>query len=130
MARILVADDHPELVELLQAVLAGEGHTVDAVLGGQAALERLEQTVYDLVLCDLAMPEVDGVAVCRAVAQLASPRPAVLLMTGYAGTPTHGDFLQTTHAMVLTKPVRLDRLREHRRCRRAGRSQPSGRRPR
>jgi len=64
MARILV-EDHAELVELLQAVLEGEGHTVDAVLGGQAALERLEQTVYDRVLCDLAMLEVDGVAVCR-----------------------------------------------------------------
>jgi CheY-like chemotaxis protein len=34
--------------------------------GGQAALERLEQTVYDPALCDLEMPEVDGVAICRA----------------------------------------------------------------
>jgi CheY-like chemotaxis protein len=41
--------------------------------GGQAALERLEQTVYDPALCDLEMPEVDGVAICRAGGQLASP---------------------------------------------------------
>jgi len=98
MGRILVADDHADLVELLQTVLEGEGYPVDAVLGGQGALERLEQTVYDLVLCDLAMPEVDGVAVYCAGAQLASPRR----VRGYLHA---GDVLQTTYAVVLTKPV-------------------------
>jgi CheY-like chemotaxis protein len=41
MGRILVADDHADLVELLQTMLEGEGYTVDAVLGGQGALELL-----------------------------------------------------------------------------------------
>ena len=86
---------------------------MEAVLGGRAALERLGQTVYDLVVCDLAMPDVDGPAVAQAVEHLAPPRPALLLMTGYADGPTYGDFLQTTPADVLNKPVGIDALREH-----------------
>jgi two-component system NtrC family sensor kinase len=112
MARILVADDQPELAELIQAVLEGEGHAVDTVHGGESALERLKHTVYDLVVCDLQMPDADGAAVYRAVQQLAPPRPAMLLMTGYADTAPYGDFLQTTPAVVLNKPVGIDALRE------------------
>ena len=53
-------DDQVELAELIQAVLEGDGHAVEVVHGGQAALERLGQAVYDLVVCDLQMPDVDG----------------------------------------------------------------------
>ena len=112
MARILVVDDAPELGELIQTVLKDEGHAVEAVLGGQAALERLGQAVYDLVVCDLAMPDIDGATVARAVEHLAPPRPALLLMTGYADGPTYAEFLQTTPAIVLNKPVGIDALRE------------------
>ncbi len=70
MARILVVDDQPEVAELVQAVLKDDGHAADAVYSGQAALDRLTQTVYDLVVCDVRMPDVDGKAVFRAVAQL------------------------------------------------------------
>ena len=65
---------------------------------GRARSSSWEQTAYDPVPCDPAMPEVDGVAVCRAGAQLASPRR----VRGYLHA---GDILQTTHAVVLTKPV-------------------------
>ena len=112
MARILVVDDQPELAELIQVVLEADGHSVEAVNGGQAALERLGQSVYDLVVCDLQMPDVDGAALSRAVRLLAGPRPAMLLMTGYADSPTYGEFLQTTPAVVLSKPVGIDTLRE------------------
>jgi two-component system NtrC family sensor kinase len=113
MARILVVDDQPWLVALIQEVLERDGHVVDSVLGGQAALERLREHTYELVVCDLQMPDVDGAAVYRAVEQLAPRRPAVLLMTGYADTSAYGDFLQTTPAVVLNKPVGIDALREN-----------------
>ena len=50
MARILVVDDQPEVAELVQAVLKDEGHSADAVYSGRAALDRLAQTAYDLVV--------------------------------------------------------------------------------
>jgi CheY-like chemotaxis protein len=112
MARILVVDDQPEVAELVQAVLKDEGHAADAVYSGRAALDRLAQTVYDLVVCDVRMPDVDGKEVFRAVAQLGSPRPVVLFMTGYGDSPTDSEFLQTTAAVVLAKPLGIDALLE------------------
>lgn len=100
-------DDHPQLAELIQAVLEEAGHAVTAVSGGRAALDRLAEQGYDLVVCDLQMPDVDGTAVYRAVEQLAPPRPAMLLMTGY-----DTEFVQTTQAAVLSKPVGIDELRD------------------
>ena len=110
MARILVVDDQEEVAELVQAVLKNAGHAAEAVYSGQAALERLKQTVYDLVVCDVRMPEVDGRAVSRAIAHLVPPRPVLLFMTGYGDSPVESEFLQTTTAVVLAKPLGIDQL--------------------
>jgi DNA-binding response OmpR family regulator len=112
MTRILVVDDQPEVAELVQAVLKDEGYVADAVYSGQAALDQLQQTVYDLVVCDVRMPDIDGKAVFRAVAQLVPPRPIVLFMTGYGDNPTDAAFLQATAAVVLAKPLGIDALLE------------------
>jgi len=66
MARILVVDDQTELAELIQIVLEDQGHAVAAVGSGQAALARLAEAAYDLVICDLQMPEINGIAVSTA----------------------------------------------------------------
>jgi len=110
MARILVVDDQLEVAELVQAVLKDAGYAAEAVYGGQAALDRLTQTVYDLVVCDVRMPDVDGMAISRAVAQLVPPRPVVLFITGYGDSPTDSEFLQTTAVVVLAKPLGIDEL--------------------
>ncbi len=112
MARILVVDDHAQLAELIQAVLEEAGHAVTAASGGRAALDRLAEQGYDLIVCDLQMPDVDGTAVYRAVEQLAPPRPAMLLMIGYVEGSAYTEFVQTTHAAVLFKPVGIDELRD------------------
>jgi CheY-like chemotaxis protein len=91
-------------------VLEDDGYAVEAVHSGQAALDRLKRTAYDLVVCDVRMPDVDGSAVSRAVAQLVPPRPVVLFMTGYGDSPTDSDFLQATTAVVLAKPLGIDEL--------------------
>ena len=110
MARILVVDDQEEVAELVQAMLTDAGHAVEAVYSGQVALDRLKRTVYDLVVCDVRMPDVDGRAVFHAVGQLMPPRPIVLFMTGYGDSPTESEFLQTTGAVVLAKPFGIDEL--------------------
>jgi two-component system NtrC family sensor kinase len=112
MTRILVVDDEPEVAELVQAVLKDEGYAADAAYSGQAALDQLQQTVYDLVVCDVRMPDIDGKAIFRAVAQLVPPRPIVLFMTGYGDSPIDSAFLQTTAAVVVAKPLGIDALLE------------------
>jgi adenylate cyclase len=63
--RILVVDDVPENVRLLEAVLAPHGYDVVSATDGSAALELADSAKPDLVLLDVVMPEMDGYAVCR-----------------------------------------------------------------
>ena len=75
--RILVVDDTPENIRLLDAVLSPRGYTVEAVSSGAQAVERLaEEPLPDLVLLDIVMPEVDGYEVCRRIR--ATPATALL----------------------------------------------------
>lgn len=64
-ARILVVDDFPENVRLLEALLEPRGYEVLSANDGRAALELVESAQPDLVLLDVVMPELDGYAVCR-----------------------------------------------------------------
>src|SRR5712692_6527167 len=65
MARILVADDEPKLGKLVAEMLQLEGHEVVRVQGGRGALVELSARPFELVVTDLRMPEVDGLAVLR-----------------------------------------------------------------
>ena len=64
---ILVVDDIPENVRLLEAVLVPRGYTVVSATSGEAALELVERERPDLVLLDVVMPGMDGYAVCQAL---------------------------------------------------------------
>jgi CheY-like chemotaxis protein len=112
MARILVVDDQAELRQILRLVLTDEGYEVDSVDGGRAALERLAQHAYDLVVCDLSMPGLDGRAVYHAIEQQPPPRPAIVFVTGYADAGPYEEFLRTAQVPVVGKPFDINVLRE------------------
>ena len=82
---ILVVDDEPEVVAMLEEVLARDGHRVVTAPDGVAALELLRERRFDAVLCDLRMPRLDGPGLAR---ELAADRPdlaaRLVLMTGDA----------------------------------------------
>ena len=63
--RILSADDKPENLYMLEALLRGHGHTVDSVSNGLDALRLAERGVYDLIISDILMPRMDGFQLCR-----------------------------------------------------------------
>jgi len=77
-ARILVVDDDPHLREVLRYSLAREGYQVSEAVDGLAALERLAQDRFDLVVLDVLMPELDGLEVCRQLRRI-SDVPIVFL---------------------------------------------------
>lgn len=76
--RILVVDDEPAMVGAVAALIGSEGHRVIAAYDGAEALARFEEESPDLVLLDLAMPGMDGLAVCRAL-RARSPIPIIVL---------------------------------------------------
>ena len=120
--RILAVDDVPENLELLQLVLARDGHQVTLASGGQAALALLKAQAFDVVLLDLHMPDIDGFAVTtqwRAwqAQQGQAPTPVIALsasvllqdrqqafdvgMNGFAQKPLSVPCLQAEIARVL-----------------------------
>jgi CheY-like chemotaxis protein len=111
MARILVVDDDADVRELIELALAGEGHEVDSVDNGAAALKQLAQQAYDLIVCDLQMPDVDGRAIYRVIARRPSPRPAFLFVTGYADAGPYEEFLNAAQEPVVSKPFDINVLR-------------------
>jgi CheY-like chemotaxis protein len=80
---ILIAEDDPNLGEALVSYLREKGHTVDLARHGGEALDLLNRQHYSLILTDLVMPEVDGLAVLRAARQR-NPATLVVIMTGHA----------------------------------------------
>jgi two-component system NtrC family sensor kinase len=112
MPRVLIVDDEPVMRELIEVTLEDAGHAVESVESGRAALVRLAQHTYDLIVCDLHMPDRDGPAVYRAIARRPPPRPAFLFVTGYADGGPYEEFIRATQAPVMIKPFGIDGLRE------------------
>ena len=80
MGSILVCDDERSICELLEIALRREGHKVETVTGGEAAKRKIESALFDVVVTDIKMPNVDGVEVLRCAHQV-SPETAVILIT-------------------------------------------------
>ena len=70
--RILVVEDEPTVAQLIVDVLREEGHEAEAVLDSQEGLTRLSRSQYDLVICDLRMPRLDGPAFYDALVRAGS----------------------------------------------------------
>jgi len=64
---ILIVDDEPSITKALAQLLRRDGHSVDTAANGRLALRQLEERAYDLILCDLRMPELDGPGLYRAL---------------------------------------------------------------
>jgi CheY-like chemotaxis protein len=68
-ASILIVDDEPELASLLAEILADDAHRVETAYNGLAALDKLRDGTYDLIISDLRMPHLDGPGLYREVAR-------------------------------------------------------------
>ncbi|CAN5831917.1 hypothetical protein BH11MYX3_BH11MYX3_45230 [soil metagenome] len=109
--RILLIDDEPMLLRALASSIEGL-HDVVTAQGGEAALAIFERDqAFDLVICDLQMPSVEGVAIYEALARSA-PRllERLVIMSGGAVTARAAKFLENTRPRMLGKPIDLDRV--------------------
>jgi len=106
---ILVVDDEPDVCELMRHSLESEGYTVSTETTASGALERVVGQTYDLMLTDVTMPEMDGLALCQKVAAVRPGLPIVLI-TGRADMATVTQALRVGVRDFLTKPLEAGAL--------------------
>jgi DNA-binding NtrC family response regulator len=80
--RILVVDDEPTMADSLKQNLAEEGYTVDTASSGAEAIELFDRGAHHLVLCDVKLPDMDGMEIVKHIKD-AQPATEVIVMTGY-----------------------------------------------
>ena len=107
--RVLVVDDEPAVREALRRALALEGYEVDLAENGAEALRKVSAAEPDLVVLDVLMPEVDGIAACRRL-RAEGNRVPVLMLTARAGIGDRVDGLDAGADDYLVKPFALEEL--------------------
>ncbi|MEW5867709.1 MAG: response regulator [Chloroflexota bacterium] len=109
--RVLVVDDEPNVLTIMKRALERGGYQVDAAPDGQAGLRALEQNRYDLIVCDIRMPEMSGPQFYRLL-ELHYPQMTrrIIFTTGDSVSPDTRRFLEQTGLTHLSKPFELDDL--------------------
>ena len=112
-ARILVIDDERAVRDLISDALTIEGHEVLTAENGKEGLDFIGQYRFDLVFCDLRMPEMDGQALYEEV-QRDHPQvlKRIVFVTAQANSSDYGPFLRETGIPVIEKPFTLSQLRQ------------------
>jgi excisionase family DNA binding protein len=107
--RVLVVDDEATIRDLLAKTLALAEYDVDLAADGRTALERLRIIPYDLLITDLKMPGVDGLAVIREARRLKADIP-VIIITGFSTEASAIEAVNLGVSGYLTKPFRVPRV--------------------
>jgi CheY-like chemotaxis protein len=110
MARILIAEDEESLRAFVRRALADVGHDVTVAGDGAEALDLLTRGKFDLLLADIKMPVMDGIALALAAAR-DFPDLKILLMTGFADQRERASGLNAIVHDVVTKPFSVADIR-------------------
>jgi signal transduction histidine kinase/ActR/RegA family two-component response regulator len=111
--RVLVVEDEPTVARLISDVLEDEGFQVDALWDGHEALERAARESFDLVICDMRMPGLDGQHFYETLASTKNPLwKRFLFVTGDVLSSHTREFLERHHLPHVAKPFRVEELTE------------------
>jgi two-component system, NtrC family, response regulator AtoC len=109
MGRILVVDDHDSLRKGLVRALANAGHDVEEAPNGTVAIERLQESQFDVVLTDLRMGGADGMDVLRTTRSI-QPNSAVILMTAFGSIHTAVEAMKIGAFDFVQKPFEIEEM--------------------
>src|SRR4051812_4994110 len=84
MAKLLIVDDEESYRQVLSVIFKGEGYAVETAPNGQAALTQLKKNPCDIIISDVRMPDMDGIALLKAVREL--PLDVGIVLTTAFGT--------------------------------------------
>jgi CheY-like chemotaxis protein len=109
--RVLAIDDHAVILDLIAAMGRSLGYQVDAVLRGEEGVRLARTHNYDVILTDLALPDISGLEVARRIREH-SPAVPIILVTGWEASLDHGQLESAGIHQVLYKPFRIEQLTE------------------
>lgn len=109
MSRILVIDDEQSIRNSLKEVLEYEKYEVDLASEGREALEMFEKNQYDVVLCDIKMPKMDGIEVLDEIYKQTTDIP-IIMISGHGNIDTAVESLKKGAYDFIEKPLDLNRL--------------------
>ncbi|HET7854368.1 MAG TPA: sigma-54 dependent transcriptional regulator [Candidatus Methylomirabilis sp.] len=109
-AKVLVVDDDSVACDLLSEVLTKEGYEVDVARGGQEAVKKGKEDVFDIVLADVRMPDLDGLGVLRAY-KASSLETIVIVMTAFGSIETAIEAIKEGAYDFVSKPFKLDEIK-------------------
>ncbi len=110
MAKILIVDDEQSYRQLLSLVFEGDGHTIRTAKNGKEALELLSEDPADVVISDVRMPDMDGIALLREAREVL-PDIGVVLMTAFATVDTARDAFILGADDFIQKPFDVEELK-------------------
>ena len=110
MAKLLVVDDEKNLRMVVQKEMSRQGHEVETASDGEAAWEMLEQQDFDVLLCDINMPRLDGIGLLRRLREKSQNMPEVIMLTGQATVESAIEAMKLGAYDYLTKPYRITEL--------------------
>lgn len=110
MAKLLVVDDEKNLRMVVQKELARQGHEVECASDGEAAWEMLEEQDFDVLLCDINMPRLDGMGLLRRTRERSQNPPEVIMLTGQGTVESAIQAMKLGAYDFLTKPYRIGEL--------------------
>ncbi len=112
MARILVVDDEPSIVDMLNTLLKTDGHEVIQAVGGvkaKAILEQEDSGHFDLMISDIRMNPVNGMQLLR-IAREHHPTTSVIMLTAYGQVETAIEAMELGAFDYIAKPFKVDKL--------------------
>lgn len=110
MAKLLVVDDERNLRMVIQKEMARKGHEVETATDGQAAWEMLEARDFDVLLCDINMPRLDGMGLLRRIREKGQNPPEIIMLTGQGSVESAIEAMKLGAYDYLTKPYRIAEL--------------------
>ncbi|MDE2029896.1 MAG: response regulator [Alphaproteobacteria bacterium] len=110
-ARVLVAEDNPAVRAFIMRSLASAGHQVSVAADGQEALDILTHEKFDVLVTDIVMPNVDGIALAMKAVRL-FPDLKIVMISGYAQERMRAHNLDTLVHKIIAKPFSLEEICE------------------
>src|SRR5271157_2485393 len=110
MARLLIVDDEKSLCQMLEIVFRKDGHLVETVSSGQAAKKKIGSQVYDLIICDIRMPDLTGIELLEFFRE--SRNPAAFILMTAVPTGMMSTAIQALNLGAYQYVVKTDKLVE------------------